>query len=101
MESGRTENKKETDLARDLEVASTMPGLPIADMLCREVYGLDNVLLVPLTFQHVARGEGDGPVAALEVSYGVVLARELDHFRCVGEGRDRLSLGGFAHYRPY
>ena len=67
------------------------------DILHADIYGPDDVPLVPVVFQGVARGEGDFPVAADGVLDGVVLAGKLGSLRRVGEGEDFLSLRGMAY----
>ena len=92
------EGRKKTDLFGNLQVATTLPEFVIVDIRHDNEHGADNVLLVPVIFQHVAWSDGEFPVAAQEILDGVVLARELDHFLCVGEGVDFLSLEGLAYW---
>ena len=81
----------QTDLAGDLEVASTRPFLLSDEVLRSDPQGLDDVLLISFRIQGVSGGDGDFPLAANGVPDGVVFARELDLLRCSGEGDESLS----------
>ena len=94
---GRTANK-ESDLFGDLQVTSTFPVLVSVHVPHGDEHGVDDEILFPVTVQLVSRGDGDQPVAALEISDSVVFARDLDHLPRFGEGDDFLSQDGLAHF---
>ena len=87
---GNISKTVKTDLASDLETGSTLPSLSGVDILHGHPHSVNNISLALVGFQHVARGDGDFPVAAGGVLDGVVLAGKLDELRCVGERDDPL-----------